>query len=65
MATSESRPCAHADCKCTVVAGQDYCSDYCRQAAVQGRQQQAQSAAEPQTQGGAQCDCGHPACRHA
>jgi len=57
-----SGKCAHAGCRCSVAAGQTYCSPSCQQQAQQstGRQQGQQGAS---TAGAAQCGCGHAACQ--
>ncbi len=48
--------CAHANCSCTVPAGQQYCSPMCREAA---------ESARGETQGPkGDCGCGHAACRN-
>jgi hypothetical protein len=48
------RKCGHANCDCTVAAGQMYCCDYCRRMAEQPR------AMADDVDG--ECGCGHPAC---
>jgi predicted nucleic acid-binding Zn ribbon protein len=48
MAESEAKMCAHEPCQCTVPAGQNYCSDSCRDAGSK----EVEIA----------CQCDHPAC---
>ena len=59
-----NQKCAHAACRCSVGAGQTYCSPSCQQQAqqAQGRQQSQQGSSGTH---GSACNCGHPACRHA
>ena len=60
MANATNR-CAHAGCKCSVGAGETYCSPACQQQAQQaGSRQQSEQGA---SSGALQCNCGHPACR--
>ena len=43
--------CAHPDCTCTVVEGEQYCSDYCAES------MQADNAKDVEG-----CECGHAEC---
>lgn len=45
--------CAHAECTCTVVSGEKYCSDYC------AAETNADKVAADDG-----CSCGHPECVH-
>jgi len=49
MPDNETR-CGHAACQCTVSSGEQYCSDFCREAAGTDRVE------------GPFCECGHAAC---
>ncbi|MGN2244989.1 hypothetical protein ACFWZU_15950 [Frateuria sp. GZRR33] len=49
MSENETR-CGHAACDCTVRSGEQYCSDFCREAASTDRAE------------GPFCECGHAAC---
>ena len=46
---AESTKCQHERCNCTVAAGQEYCSEYCHDAADEDVVE-------------LECDCKHPAC---
>jgi len=47
MADVEKKKCAHPACRCTVPAGEKYCSQRCKDS---GTEQEIS------------CDCGHPGC---
>jgi hypothetical protein len=47
MADDKAKKCAHPACQCTVSGGDDYCSQYCKDA--KGTLELS-------------CNCGHPGC---
>lgn len=47
MSESQTTQCAHEACSCDVVGGLAYCSDACKQAHEEGKQD---------------CPCDHPEC---
>jgi len=49
--STRQQPCAHPLCKCTVPAGERYCSEHC-----------AIEAARPSRAEGSKCGCGHSSC---
>jgi len=60
MPGNQEMKCAHPACRCSVSAGQRYCSTYCEQ-----HQQQGQSTGKgQQSQSPSGCGCGHAACQH-
>jgi hypothetical protein len=48
---AQLRKCAHPDCTCTVVEGEQYCSDYCME------NMRADSTIDEEG-----CGCGHAEC---
>jgi hypothetical protein len=52
MNASANQQCAHPACRCTVPAGEAYCSEHCRKRVESPVSDNAADA----------CRCGHPAC---
>jgi hypothetical protein len=54
MNATANQQCAHPACRCSVPAGEAYCSEHCRK--------RVESPVSDQSE---RCLCGHPACAAA